>query len=354
MPEPVTSPVSPVEERAALQKTLLPEGIPHLWCPPITHYDDEGRIDRIRTAAHWREITRHAGGLLIPGSTGDGWEMTEGEVHEIVELALSEAARLGFRVLIGTLKTDAGEARQAILATATRLGGGNAPADARRLAEARVCGFTVCPPKGGSLTQQEIETALASILETGLPLSLYQLPQVTGNEMSPATVAGLATRFHNFILFKDTSGADRVALSGQNFGGVYLVRGAESGYAQWLKGGGGPYPGFLLSTANCFANELARVIAHSQSGEIEAARGLSDRLSGTVKDLFAVVGGLPHGNAFANANKAADHFFSHGPRAISVPPPRLHAGVRLPVEVIRAVGELLNKHGFMPTKGYLE
>jgi len=30
--------------------------------------------------------------------------------------------------------------------------------------------------------------ALASILELGLPSALYQLPQVTGNEMSPATV----------------------------------------------------------------------------------------------------------------------------------------------------------------------
>jgi len=32
----------------------------------------------------------------------------------------------------------------------------------------------------------------------------------------------------------------------------------------------------------------------------------------------------------------------------------LHAGVRLPVSVIRTVGEALETGGFVPAKGYLE
>ena len=43
------------------------------------------------------------------------------------------------------------------------------------------------------------------------------------------TVAALAGEFPNFILFKDTSGADRVAQSGLDLGGVFMVRGAEVG-----------------------------------------------------------------------------------------------------------------------------
>ncbi|PYI85541.1 MAG: dihydrodipicolinate synthase family protein, partial [Verrucomicrobia bacterium] len=195
---------------------------------------------------------------------------------------------------------------------------------------------------------------LTSVLETGLPVSLYQLPQITQNEMAPELVASLAARFGNFFLFKDTSGADHVALSGKDFGGVFLVRGAEGDYVRWLTSAGGPYHGFLLSTANCLAHELHQMIEELAANRIDAARQRSARITSLVNDVFRIVTGLPHGNAFANANKAMDHFFAFGPKACDVAPPRLHAGSRLPLEVTRATGEALSRHGLMPAKGYLE
>ena len=90
------------------------------------------------------------------------------------------------------------------------------------------------------------------------------------------------------------------------------------------------------------------------TGRREEARRLSDRLSAVVKEVFARVAGLPDGNAFANANKAMDHFFAHGRQADQVAPPRLHAGSRLPVSLIHAAGETLQRHAFMPRRGYLE
>lgn len=66
-----------------------------------------------------------------------------------------------------------------------------------------------------------------------------QLPQVTRNQMSPELVARLARQFAHFLLFKDTSGRDRVAVSGLDFTGVFLVRGMEGEYARWLKAGDG-------------------------------------------------------------------------------------------------------------------
>ena len=62
---------------------------------------------------------------------------------------------------------------------------------------------------------------------------------------------------------------------------------------------------------------------------------------------------LPDGNAFANANKAVDHFLAHGPKAAEVPPPRLHAGTTLPAEVIKETGQTLAECGLMPASGYL-
>jgi hypothetical protein len=190
-------------------------------------------------------------------------------------------------------------------------------------------------------------------LELGLPIALYQLPQVTENEIGPELTSKLASCFPNFILFKDSSGGDRVLLSGRNLGGVFTMRGAEGDYARWLNHATCPYSGFLLSTANCFAAELEQMIAHVRAGRLELARELSERTTGVINEVFALVRPLTSGNIYTNANKAIDHFFAHGPNAAETVPPRLHAGVRLPSHVIRKTGEVLVHYRLMPCEGYL-
>ncbi|HKS36737.1 MAG TPA: dihydrodipicolinate synthase family protein [Verrucomicrobiae bacterium] len=334
---------------------LFPEGVPTLWCPSITHYDRDGGIDAPRMAAHLKHLSPSVKGFLIPGSTGDGWEMDAREIRRLLEVALEQAVKVKLHLLIGVLKTDAEEAKQTILDTVAWLGVRTGLDDPEAsLAKARVCGFTVCPPRGADLSQAKIGEGLTAILETGLPIALYQLPQVTQNEMSPDLVTDLASTFDNFVLFKDTSGADRVALSGRNVEGVFLVRGAEGDYVRWLRHAGGPYDGFLLSTANSFGHEFHRMIQDLSAGRVENAKQVSERVTATVNEVFGAVTGLPHGNPFANANKAMDHFFAHGSKAADVLPPRLHAGPLLPEEVIRAAGEALTRHRLMPARGYLE
>ncbi len=222
------------------------------------------------------------------------------------------------------------------------------------LARARVCGFTVCAPRGAERSQQEIEETLGAVLELGLPTALYQLPQVTQNEISPEVIESLATEFQNFTMFKDSSWKDSVALSGKNLGGVFMMRGAEGDYAKWLKTGGGPYDGFLLSTANCFGAQLHQMIRDASDNRLESAQRTSDVLTRVIDEVFALVKDFPQGNPFTNANKAMDHFFAHGPHAAEVPPPRLHGGSQLPVEIIQQAGAILSRNYLMPVKGYLE
>jgi dihydrodipicolinate synthase/N-acetylneuraminate lyase len=304
--------------------------------------------------AHLTHLAPWVKGLLIPGSTGDGWEMNAAEVVGLLDCALRLAGQARVQVLIGVLKTDATEARRDILHTLLWLKKRTGADDTEgALAKSNVCGFTICPPRGKELSQDEIRRGVESILELELPTALYQLPQVTQNEMDPPLVADLAGRFPNFFLFKDTSGADRVAASDQNFDGVFLVRGAEGDYARWLTPGGGPYHGWLLSSANCFARELHQIAEHLAADRRDQAQQLSGQISAVVAEVFRLVGGLHDGNPFANANKAIDHFFAHGSRAAGASAPRLHAGSSLPVEVIRATGETLTRHGLLPTKGYL-
>ena len=342
--------------RWALIDRLFPDGVPKLWCPPLTHYQADGAPDRNRIAAHLRSIAPYVKGLLAPGSTGDGWEMDEDEQRRLLDLVLELSRPLNLRVLIGALRTDAEQERRVIVDALGRLGertGGKDDCDAHRWGAAGVCGFTVCPPTGRDLPQEEIRDRLAAILELGVPTALYQLPQVTLNEMAPETVAELAGRYANFYLLKDSSGADRVATSGLELGGLYLVRGAEGDYHRWLKAGGGPYDGFLLSTANCFAGQLHRMIERLEQGRVDEARSGIAPVERVVARVFDLVAGLPDGNAFANANKAIDHFLAHGPEASRLPPPRLHAGSRLPPRLIEATGQVLTDYRLMPGRGYL-
>lgn len=60
-----------------------------------------------------------------------------------------------------------------------------------------VYGFAVCPPRGEDLKQEALDEALSGLLALDLPLALYQLAQVTQNEMSPELVQDLARHHAN-------------------------------------------------------------------------------------------------------------------------------------------------------------
>jgi hypothetical protein len=278
--------------------------------------------------------------------------MSGSEICELLALMVEEVRRIGGHLLVGVLRTDAAQMVRAVEETTAWLAarsGAAAPLDA--LERAAVCGFTVCPPSGEGLSQEALSDGLAEVLALGLPVALYQLPQVTRNELTASTVADLAGRYPNFFLLKDTSGADRVAASG--FRDAFLVRGAEGAYASHLALAGGRYDGFLLSTANNFGRELAELIDRLDRGDGAGAEALSARITAVTEELFPVAGKVGFGNAFANANKALDHFFAHGPEALRVEPPCLRGGRRLPRELVEAAGASLSRHGFMPARGYL-
>ena len=404
----MSRPTNTAVARRELLARLFPGGVPALWCPLITHYAPDGAIDAPRMRAHLKHLSSWIKGFLIPGSTGDGWELNDEETRRLLGIALEQVAALNLNLLIGVLKASADEVERTMLDSAdwieARLANrtsertpeipgassGSAPAhsssgpslglsDGEKVAgrngggladslpgkagegeflssliQSRVSGFTVCPPRGKELSQEKIGEALVSILRRGLPTALYQLPQITLNEMHPELVTALAREFPNFILFKDTSGADHVALSGQKLENVFLVRGAEGDYVRWLRAAKGPYDGFLLSTANCFGLQFHQLVEDLGARRLKEAQELSDRLTACINEVFGIVSGLPQGNPFANANKAMDHFFAYGPTAQGAPPPRLHSGTCLSEEVIRGIGEALSRHGLMPGRGYLE
>ncbi len=323
---------------------LFEGGPPRLWCPPIMHYHPDGSIDRQRVQAHLRHLTQWVRGFLVPGSTGDAWEMSAREQRETVELLLPTFASLGVHLLIGVLAPDVDAERRAIEEWTKSLNQPAGPGTFR--------GFTVCGPSGDGQSQEAIQHGLVRLLETGHPIAIYQLPQVTRNEIAPETIAALAGRFSNFILFKDSSGRDAVCGSGVDLGGVFTMRGAEGGYFEALSDNGGPYDGLLLSTANWMAGELECVIALSATDK-DSARDLSQRLSEAIESALAVVADLPRGNMFSNSAKCMDHLMAYGTQWQTAPPPRFHGGEPLPTEVIADCESILRRHDLLLRKGYL-
>ena len=343
-------------ERIRLVQTIFPDGIPRLWCPLLTHYRDDKTIDFGRMESHFAYISPWVKGFLIPGSTGDGWELTEEETLQVAEFAVAHTRGKDIHLLIGLLRPDV----RGVKGTLSAMKGRNIfhllenkGADPV-MSPHHICGITICPPRGKTLSQAEIDSGLSEILDMDLPTALYQLPQVTENEAAPEVFSRLTEKYSNLIFFKDSSGNDRIASSSVDKGGVFLVRGAEGDYARWLREAGGPYDGFLLSTANSFPRELRSVVENLEKGDFKAAGETSGRLSTVIGKVFAIVQPLPHGNAFTNANKAIDHFLAYGPNAASHPGPLLHAGVRLPREILSATGEVLDNQGLLPEKGYWE
>jgi dihydrodipicolinate synthase/N-acetylneuraminate lyase len=221
------------------------------------------------------------------------------------------------------------------------------------LMAARVVGFTVCPASGAELSQQQICEGLTAVLELGYPTAIYQLPQVTQNELSAECTAHLAVDYPNFYLFKDTSGEDRVARAGLDYHGVFLVRGAEGEYHRWPRSNGGCYDGFLLSSANCFARELAALANLLAAGQIEPAAALSGRIERVVLGCFDIVGDFPAANPFTNANKIMDHVLAYGQDGLREPPPYLRAGRQLPAEFVEQAYELMKREELAPERGYL-
>jgi dihydrodipicolinate synthase/N-acetylneuraminate lyase len=315
--------------------------------PLLTHYRADGGImvDQDRMASHVRSLRPHVRQFLLAGSTGDGWELGTHHLLDLVRLSRDDGVfDSDCGVLFGLLR----HATEQVVEWAELLEG---DLKAEGLPAARFAGFAVCPPADPRASQEDIRRHYERVLEaTTHPVAVYQLPQITGCEIEPSTMRALAEN-PRIAMFKDTSGADTVARSG-SIGNVLLLRGAEGGYAEALRPDG-PYDGWLLSTANVFAGDFRRILALRAASEPDQARKLSDLLSQQIKLLFEAAQSVPFGNAFSNANRAADHVLAYGSSWPSVPAPLTISGDRLPRDLLAAAANILIRHPGVPENGYM-
>src|SRR5437764_14692250 len=90
--------------RTALMRLLFPDGLPQLWVPTLVFYDEAGRIDHERQFAHLAFMAPYLRGYLVPGSTGDGWDMTDVEAIAALESVIPFALQHGLDLIVGVLR----------------------------------------------------------------------------------------------------------------------------------------------------------------------------------------------------------------------------------------------------------
>jgi len=214
-----------------------------------------------------------------------------------------------------------------------------------------LAGIAVCPPVDPNANQDTIRRHFETILaSTKLDVAVYQLPQVTGCRIDAATMVRLAEH-PRVTMFKDTSGEDTVARAGR-LPNVLLVRGAEGGYVEALRPSG-PYDGWLLSTGNVFGKLLRRMIELHRDGQTRRAKELSGVMTGLVTALFDAAMEVPFGNAFSNANRAADHLRATGRGWRDAAPPLTASGNALPPDLLASAEDILGYLPAVPERGYL-
>lgn len=318
-----------------------------LWVPLLTHYrgDAPVAVDHARMAAHVASLRPSVRQFLLAGSTGDGWELSVGQLLDLARVARDpRVLDRDARVLFGLLRGSTDEViRWAEALEQNFLDEGMPAGD--------FTGYAVCPPVDRRAGQDAIRRHYERVLDaTTRPIAVYELPQVTGCSIAPATLRALAAN-SRIILFKDTGGVDAVATAGA-IAGVVMLRGAEGGYAEALKPAG-PYDGWLLSTVNVFGREFRQLLRFRDAGQADAARTLSDKLARQIAALFERAARLPFGNAFSNANRAGDHILAWGEAWRSAAPPLTVSGHTLPRELLEAAARSLAEHPGIPACGYL-
>ena len=254
-------------KRKNLQDLLFPRGIPPLWCPSLTHFDDSRRIDLRRMQAHLEWMMPHVKGYLVPGSTGDGWDLDDAETETVVRFAVDMARKRGVSLLLGALRkktTDVTDSIERFLDILRKLTG--KPDSLAALIAAGVSGFTVCPPAGKDLDQATIGAALEIILDMGLPDGPLPAAPGHGKRGGAGDVRKACRKIpesHPLQGFERRRPhrpvrrrcARRVPRAGRRRGLCTVATAA-----------GGTYDGFLLSTANSFPAGLLAVVDGIREG----------------------------------------------------------------------------------------
>ena len=310
---------------------------PILWFPPLTYYKEGGVIDTDKMTDELSKIYPYSRGVLVPGSTGDGWVLSQADQESLVRFFLKGLGFGRFSMMIGALKPTADETIVSIRRWCEILREESGRSDdAEAMAALDVKAFVFCVPAGLEDKEAQLRE-MGRVLDMGLPMAFYQLPLVTGVTVDPEVVKELADRYSNLIVAKDSGGKDEMAKSGLLKDRLMLLRGAEGDQTDMITGSGAIYDGLLLSTVNCFAREHSELMQG-----IRDCSGYGDVIS----DVFAAVT-KPVSNPFSDAVRAICYAKEYGEEALET---KIYCynGETLPAELVTEATASLRRNQQIP------
>ncbi len=237
-----------------------------------TPFTADGKID---VAALGRVVDRNidggVDGLVACGSTGEFAAMSEHERRLVVETVVEHAAgRVPVIAQTGAVST----------------------AEAIRLSRhAQECGASVVmlvTPYYEPLTEDETEHYLRTVAESvDIPVMLYNLPGVTGVDLSPETIGRLAREVDNIKYVKDTNAdMSRVRQLIHRYGDVITTFGGwDTLILATLTEGAA---GVVAGSGNVVPAELVSIHRALQAGELDRARAEWSRLYPLMESLMSM------------------------------------------------------------------
>ncbi len=234
----------------------------------VTPFNEEGEVNEAvlrRLVGNMIEAGCH--GIFVLGSNGEFFSLTEEEKLRIATIAVDEAN--------GRVPVYAGT-------------GGNSTKETieltKNMEKIGVTAVSVITPYFVKLTQDELKNHFELIAEAvEIPIILYNIPGMTGNPISPATVKELA-KIPNIVAIKDSSGNFDIVLKcleAQSEDFTVLV-GTDSLILPTLMAGGG---GAIAATANFLPKVVVSIYDKWKSGDLEGAE-LEQRKLRAIRNAF--------------------------------------------------------------------
>jgi 4-hydroxy-tetrahydrodipicolinate synthase len=219
---------------------------------PFTRGGAEVDYDKIAPLAEYL-IKAGASGLFVCGTTGEGPLLTAPERKKILEIVVDAVGDKG-RIIAQTAGINTAETIS--LTTHAAECGAHAAA-------------FVTPGYFGydeaALTQHFSVVAAAA---SGFPVLLYNIPQCTGNPLSPAYILELAERIDNLVGIKDSAGnmANLTALLARASSDFNVINGTDNYGFQALVAG---CTGVVSGPANVVPEVYAALCKAVEAGDMQ-------------------------------------------------------------------------------------
>lgn len=226
----------------------------------VTPIDKEGNVDYL-SLGQLIDFHLQAGtdGLVLLGSTGEGWAFSEAEKLEIVDYSLKRVnGKMPVIAGIGENST-----KKAVLA-------------AREMMALKVDGLLIICPFYNKPTQEGVYQHFLTIASSvNTPIILYNHPGRTGTDLLPDTVARLA-KIDNIVGLKEavTDEARMDALAPIKSEQFCLLSGDDESFLRFMKKGAS---GVISVTANIVPKAIQQLASFALQDDWEASAAINSK-----------------------------------------------------------------------------